>query len=338
MLTLTGPGTVMVTASQGGNSTYAPATDVSQNITVRVATQTISFPSVGAQAFGDAPINLTATASSGLTVSFTLVSGPATLSGNTLTLTGAGVVVVRASQSGDADFAAAVSVSQAIAVAKEAQTITFPAIGNQTFPVAPITLSATASSGLTVTYKVSGPATILGSTLTILDAGTVVVEALQAGNTTFAASPTLIQTITVAKGTQTINFTDPANQTFGVAPITLSATATSGLPVAFHLVSGPAVVVGTKAYITGGGTVMIQATQAGSVNYAAATPVTQSFSVAQEAQTITFPAIANRTYGAPAFVLVSTASSKLAVSFSVVSGPATIVGKVLTITVVADRS
>lgn len=57
-------------------------------------------------------MTLSATASSGLTVTFTVVSGPATVSGATLTVTGAGVVTVEATQGGDADFAAASPVRQ----------------------------------------------------------------------------------------------------------------------------------------------------------------------------------------------------------------------------------
>ena len=47
------------------------------------------------------------TASSGLTVTFTIISGPATLSGNTVTITGAGMVTVEASQPGDPNYNAA---------------------------------------------------------------------------------------------------------------------------------------------------------------------------------------------------------------------------------------
>jgi len=55
---------------------------------------------------------VSATSSSGLQVGFNLVSGPAAISGNTLTLTNTGTVAVRASQSGDANYDAASSVDQ----------------------------------------------------------------------------------------------------------------------------------------------------------------------------------------------------------------------------------
>jgi hypothetical protein len=62
--------------------------------------QTISFPALADRTLAETPLTLAATASSGLPVSFAVVSGPATLSGNALTLTGPGTVTVAASQAG----------------------------------------------------------------------------------------------------------------------------------------------------------------------------------------------------------------------------------------------
>ena len=78
------------------------------------ASQTISFTPPASASYGDGPITLSASTSSGLVTSFTLVSGPASLTGNTLTITGAGNIVVRAIQGGDSNFAAAPSVDQTI--------------------------------------------------------------------------------------------------------------------------------------------------------------------------------------------------------------------------------
>jgi hypothetical protein len=58
-------------------------------------------------------------------------------------------------------------------------------------------LAAAASSGLPVTFTVSGPATIYGSLLTATGTGTVMVTASQAGNSTYAAAPTVTRTFTV---------------------------------------------------------------------------------------------------------------------------------------------
>ena len=68
--------------------------------------QTITFPNPGNQPVGTA-VPLTATASSGLAVTYTIVSGSATLSGSTLTVTAAGDVTIRADQLGNASYAPA---------------------------------------------------------------------------------------------------------------------------------------------------------------------------------------------------------------------------------------
>jgi len=162
-----------------------------------------------------------------------------------------------------------------------AQTITFaPLTSPVTYGVAPMTLSATATSGLTVTFSVvSGPGTVSGNLLTVTGAGTIVVAANQAGNATYAAAPQVTQSVVVNQAAQTITFPNPGNQTYGVAPITLTATASSGLPIVYTVTSGPATVYGSVLSITGRGTVTVQAAQGGNTNYMAATPVSVSFTV-----------------------------------------------------------
>ena len=88
-----------------------------------------------------------------------------------------------------------------------------------------------------------------------------------------------ISVFEIEERTQTISFAALTNKTLGNAPFTLSATATSGLPVSFSIVSGPATISGNTVTLTGVGTVVISATQAGNENYLAATPVQQSFEV-----------------------------------------------------------
>jgi len=69
------------------------------------------------------------------------------------------------------------------------------------------------------------------------------------------------------------------SHTYGDAPFTLAGAATSGLPVTFSLVSGPASLSGSTLTLTGAGTVVVQTNQAGNNSYqAVSTPV--SFNVA----------------------------------------------------------
>jgi hypothetical protein len=102
---------------------------------------------------------------------------------------------------------------------------------------------------------------------------------------------------TVNPGNQTITFPSPGNQTYGAGPITLVASASSGLPVSYSITSGPATVSGNSLTLAGAGSVTIQASQGGNANWNAATPVGQTISVAQKNLTVTANST-NRTYGA----------------------------------------
>ena len=78
--------------------------------------QTITFGPLSDKTIGDAPFDVSATASSGLPVSFSIVSGPATILGNTITITGTGLVTVRANQSGNDTYNPAPNVDQTFTV------------------------------------------------------------------------------------------------------------------------------------------------------------------------------------------------------------------------------
>ena len=146
------------------------------------AIQTLTFNDIPDKTFGAIPFTITASASSGLPITFTIVSGPATISGNTISLTGAGTVVVKAFQAGNVNFNEA-SAERTFKVLPAIQILTFNEIPDKNFWDTPFTISATASSALPVTYTiVSGPASISGNTITLTGAGTVVVKALQIGN------------------------------------------------------------------------------------------------------------------------------------------------------------
>jgi hypothetical protein len=84
---------------------------------LEVGYQAISFPEIPTHLTSDAPFQLDATATSGLTVSFTVISGPATVDGNTLTLTGdEGEVIIEATQEGDAQYDPAEPIQNAFQV------------------------------------------------------------------------------------------------------------------------------------------------------------------------------------------------------------------------------
>jgi hypothetical protein len=319
-VTVVAAGTCTIQAAQAGNVSYNAAPSVSQSFTVAKAAQTITFAALTAKTFGAAPFTVTATASSGLAVSFSSLTTPVcTVSGNTVTIVAGGSCTIDASQPGNANYNAATDVAQSFTVSKAAQTITFNTLSGQTYGVAPFAVNATASSGLTVTFisTTTTVCTVSGNTVTIVAVGTCTIQAQQAGNGSYNAATNVNQSFTVAKASQTITFAALANQTYGAAPFTVTATASSNLAVTFSsLTTTVCTVNGTIVTLVAGGTCTIQASQAGSANYLAATAVSQSFTVGKANQTITFNALANQTYGAAPFAVSATASSGLAVTFS----------------------
>lgn len=80
-------------------------------------TQAISFPLIPNKASLDEPFVVSATASSGLPVSFEIISGPASVQGNLVSLTGqAGEVWIKAKQMGNASYAPAEELSTSFQV------------------------------------------------------------------------------------------------------------------------------------------------------------------------------------------------------------------------------
>lgn len=102
---------------------------------------------------------------------------------------------------------------------------------------------------------------------------------------------------------QSISFSLPQTHvTYGIRAIPLAAKATSGLPVIFGVISGPASVNGAKLSVHGAGEIVIAANQSGSSNYRAAPQVEQTIRVDKALLTVT-PRNAVKTYGKghPAF-------------------------------------
>ena len=96
---------------------------------------------------------------------------------------------------------------------------------------------------------------------------------------------------------QKISFTPIADSTYGAPAIPLQASASSGLPVTFQVVSGPGYLTngGKSVYLNGAGVIVIQATQPGNNAYQAAS-ATFSFTVKPVVLTVTV-GNASATYG-----------------------------------------
>jgi hypothetical protein len=291
-ITLLKAGTCSVVASQAGNNVFAPATPVTQSFTVTAAAQTITFATLANRSSTQSPFTVSATATSKLAVTFTTttptVCTASGTNGTTITLLKGGTCSVVANQAGNNIYAAAPAVTRSFTVTALAQAITFGTLANKTKAQSPVTVTATATSKLAVTFT-SGTTAVCtaggtnGATITLLKAGTCTIVANQAGNNVYAAAPSVSRSFTVTLPAQTITFGTLVTKVIGNAPFTVKATASSGLAVTF--------VSETAAVCTAGGTngatitlhkagiCTIEAIQVGNASFAPAVAVSRSFLV-----------------------------------------------------------
>jgi hypothetical protein len=281
-------------------------------------------------------------ATSGLTVTFSLDPasvGICSVTGAAVSLLADGTCTVFADQAGNSAYAAASRVAQSFTIgagpaSTSPQTISFTTAAPTTAATGgSYTPAASASSGLLVNYALApasaGVCTISGGVVSFVGTGTCKVLADQAGNASYDPAPQASQSFGVSPpplAPQTISFTSaaPSAAVYGGAPYVVGATASSGLPVAFSAPAssnGICTVAGSTVSLVGGGTCTISANQAGNGSYAPAAQAQQSFIVARAAQTVTItstpPPVDKHS---PPYTIVATATSALAVSFSVAAG------------------
>ena len=245
--------------------------------------QTIALAPVSSRIFDPSPFWINASASSGLPVELTVVSGPATITGNKVSLTGIGTVVIAANQPGNRDYLPAPQVTNSFSVTKASQNISFPPIVPLTPTNAPFPLFATASSGLPVSYSSSDPSvlSVSGNTATINGWGTAVITATQEGNVGYAPASPVSKTVTIGVPQSITPFgTIPTvNYALKRKVIIAIPTSSSGEPVTVTVKSGPATISGNTVTLTGRGTVVLAANQAGNSQYLPAPEKTISFIV-----------------------------------------------------------
>jgi hypothetical protein len=316
-------------------------------IETSLSTQTITFTSTAPTnaVYNGPTYTATATASSGLTVTFssgtTSVCTSSGTNGSVFTFVGTGTCTVLADQAGNSSYLAAPEVSQSFTVGMANQTITFTstapsgAVYNGTYIA-----SATDSGGSSNPVDLSTGTPLVCTattgaspvTFTFAAAGTCTVDANQAGNADYNVAPQVQQSFTVGQASQTISTsTAPGSASVGGAPYTASATASSGLQVWIATdgtSTGCTLTAGyspVAVYFSAVGTCVLDFTQAGNSNYLAAPQVQQSFSVAIGSQTINFnspsgpsnPTVGGATYPAtPPIPAIATATSGLTVSIS----------------------
>jgi hypothetical protein len=153
----------------------------------------ITFAPLADHSYGDAPFVVSASASSGLPVSFA-AAGNCTIAAKMVTLTGAGSCTVTASQAGDSTYQAATPVSQGFTIARAATGTTLSAAANPAVVGQTVTFTATVSAlsagigtpGGTVTFK-DGTATLGTGSLTGAGVATFSTASLAVGSHSLTA-------------------------------------------------------------------------------------------------------------------------------------------------------
>jgi len=214
------------------------------------------------------------------------------------------------------------------ALAQTAQTISFATIANKAYsPTAFAVAPTTNAVGLTVTVTSATPTICTatgtdGKTVTMLTIGICTLNANQAGGSntatppvTYAAAPQVTKSFTITKANQTITFATIATKTYTSTLFTVAPTSngsSAGVPFTVTVSSATPTICtatgtdGKTITILMVGTCTLNANQPGSAEYNAATQLSRSFSISKATQTITFAALATKTYSTTPFTVSAT--------------------------------
>ncbi len=268
-----------------------------------IAAQTITFPPITSFSWSGGSATVAATASSGLTVTYSVVSGSCAIAGITVTATGAGTCVIAADQAGNASFNAAPQATQSVAIAKATQTITFGPLPNQVFRTsyvevnrgrlesgAPANLSSLTPSVCALSTTVLLPGASVAA-VDLLTVGTCTFRASYPGDANYLPAASVDQSFQITQAPQTITFGALANQALSSTVLLInSGTTNSGLAITLTSLTPNVCTIANVILppvpgnirginLLSVGTCTLRASQSGDANFLPATNVDQSFQI-----------------------------------------------------------
>lgn len=200
-ITIVGTGTCTISAIQAGTASYTAGTSTA-TLVVNKATTVLTNFSVPTKIFGSAPFTLVPpTTNSNGPITYTS-SDPAvaTVAKDVITLVGLGTTTITVNQASTSNYTAGTTTA-VLTVGKGAPTMSNFVVPTKTFGDAPFTLVAPRTNGDgSIVYSSSNTAvaTVSGTTITIIGAGTSTITATQAETATFD-SATITATLQVNK-------------------------------------------------------------------------------------------------------------------------------------------
>ncbi|WP_313400513.1 fibronectin type III domain-containing protein [Stenotrophomonas sp.] len=310
--------TFTVTADNSAGT--GPASSASNPATPKAA-QTITFVNPGAQNFGTTPA-LSANSDSGLTPTFTSSTNTVCTitAGGALTFVTVGTCTINVDQTGNASYLAATQVTRSFTVnavvagAPQKPTVTAGDGAASVAFTAPTFSGGAAITGYTVAVIPADVAPVSASSSPIAVTGLTNGQAYEftvtANNSVGAGPASTPSNAVTPTAAQVITFANPGTQDFGTTP-TLTATADSGLAATFTTGTANICTVSSGGALSflSVGTCTIHADQNGDASHAAATRVSQSFTVRAVvsaapvigAATLSSATVAEVSFAAPAF-------------------------------------
>jgi hypothetical protein len=343
-LTITGVGTVSVVANQSGDDYYDAAPPVMQDFKVTPATLTVTAADISFTQGNPVPTSLQILPISGFvngdmqssivtgTPVLTVVNSQGTVqpAGSTPPIGLYTIRMTRGTLNAGPNYIFDLVNGELRITGTKAQTITFAGLPNTVYGAAPFALTATASSGLPVTYTATGPIRIQQSSIKIIGAGTASITAMQLGDDTYAAAPPITRTFTIQPAVLTIK-ADDATRGYGATNPEFSYTAAGFVNADTNaILSGEPAFSTTATQNSPAGKYPITVTQGtlSAQNYSFQF-VNGTLTISPASQTIKFPGITGVAFnlgtgqGAVNYPLTASASSHLPITYKA-AGPVVI--------------
>ncbi len=238
----TNVGTYSVTATLAADNNFLAATSSSYNFDITKASQSPTLTISSTSGTFGANLSLSTAGGTGSgAVSFVVDSGPCSVSGSTLTPSGAGTCMVTATKAASLNYLSASSASTAIAIAKRNPDFTWSGLSKVYGESFTLTAPDPSTAG-TFTYSSASPSVVAlnGDTATVVGIGSSIITATFTPNDTlnYASGDTVTATITTSRAPITVTPTAGQSKVYGSNDPTLSYTITSGSLIGSDTLSG----------------------------------------------------------------------------------------------------
>jgi outer membrane protein OmpA-like peptidoglycan-associated protein len=299
--TVVAPGTSTVTATFTPTDTtnFVSGGTTTSLVTVNKATQAALTITTTSGTYGTALTLATSGGTTAGSVTYAVTDGTATgctVTGASLSVTGAGTCLVTATMAGNSNYFDVSSSATTVTFARAAQAALTVTTTSGTYGSLLYLATSGGTTAGSVTYAaVDGTATgcaISGGALSVSTAGTCLVTATMSGNTDYLDVSSSATTVTFARASQTAVTITSANTALFGETITLAASGGSGTgALSFTAADGTAIgcsVSGTTLSYTTAGTCLITARRASDTNYLQSADATQTLTIQKAGQTVAF--------------------------------------------------